>query len=264
MVSYAEHLDLADGVDPAPSIFPEVRSIPSEITPQELRNIELREAFRGYHRAEVDSLCERAAETIEHLHRQRSVLEERLGGALDDTSGSVRLVHRAAPTAFDPSPRNAPDADVIQRTLILAQRAADEALAEAQAEAQAVTREAEAKAQALMTDAEQAARRLADGERRRIEAEVVELGAARASLLADLDLLEHFAAEYRERIRDAIQGELERLGVSAVARVEPRPAPRLHDEHARLAELVPGSGSAELDGEEHPTGSNREGRSVLL
>jgi DivIVA domain-containing protein len=223
-----------------------VRGLPSEITPQELRNIEIRESFRGYHRGQVDSFCERAAETIERLQRQRSVLEERVGGGLDLQSGSVRLVNPAAKTALRPESEMARDADVIQRTLILAQRAADEAVTEAEARARALTRDAETKARALVTEAESAARRLADGERRRVEAEVIELGAAREALLADLDLLQRFAADYRERIREVIEAELERLGVAALADVQPPPAPELHEERATFAVLEPGPGSAEL------------------
>lgn len=206
----------------------QIRGVPAEITPQELRSIEIRESFRGYHRGQVDALCERAAETIEQLQRQRSVLEERVGGGLDLQSGSVRLVHPAK-HALGRESEMARDADVIQRTLILAQRAADEAVAEAQERAQTLTADAEAKAHALVTEAESAARRLADGQRRRVEAEVIELGATREALLADLEMLEGFASEYRERIRTVIESELERLGVSALAEVEPPPAPELQE-----------------------------------
>ena len=52
-----------------------------DITPQELRDIEIRESFRGYHRDDVDDLLERAASTIEHLEHQIRVLQERLASA---------------------------------------------------------------------------------------------------------------------------------------------------------------------------------------
>ena len=41
-----------------------------DVTPQELRGSEIKEAWRGYHRDEVDELLERAAVTIEHLSQQ--------------------------------------------------------------------------------------------------------------------------------------------------------------------------------------------------
>lgn len=183
-----------------------------DVTPQELRDIEIRESFRGYHRDEVDELLERAAATIEHLEHQIRVLQDRLAS----TPAPAKAVPAPAPVvAPTPAPAPAPvpapvpvqDSDVIQRTLILAQRAADEAVAEAQARAQRLTSDAEAKAQAMVSEAESTARRIAESERRRIEAEIAQLGANRDALSADVDALERFAAEYRDRIRRAIEAE---------------------------------------------------------
>ena len=154
-----------------------------DVTPQELRDIEIRESFRGYHRDDVDELLERAAATIEHLEHQIRILQERLA------SGPRRPARvRPAPAPRRPGTRagsrtgaapvpvpRGPDGDVIQRTLILAQRAADEAVAEAQARAAQVTGEAEAKAQAMVAEAESTARRIAETERRRIETEIAQL-----------------------------------------------------------------------------------------
>lgn len=194
-----------------------------DVTPQELRDVEIRESFRGYHRDEVDELLERAAATIEHLEHQIRVLQERLaagpGGA-------------PAPAAPGPAPAPTrvpvPDGDVIQRTLILAQKAADEAVAEAQARAQQLTSEAEAKAQALVSEAESTARRIAESERRRIEAEIGQLSATRDALREDVDALQRFASEFRDRLRSALEAEIARLGsVSGLTdELPPRPALR--------------------------------------
>ena len=48
-----------------------------DVTPQELRDIEIREAWRGYHRDDVDELLERAAATIEHLEAEAQQLRAR-------------------------------------------------------------------------------------------------------------------------------------------------------------------------------------------
>src|SRR4051794_34192935 len=144
-----------------------VFGIHGDVTPDELRDVQLRESFRGYHRTDVDALCERAAETIERLQRQRDLLEEQLRSrvARDGVRDPRRVV---APPAAPPTPepQAARDLDVIQRTLVLAQRAADETLTEAQTRSRAMTSEAEAAARALVADAEASARRVADGERR--------------------------------------------------------------------------------------------------
>jgi DivIVA domain-containing protein len=39
-----------------------------DVTPHDLRNAELREAFRGYRPDEVEELLERAAITLERMH----------------------------------------------------------------------------------------------------------------------------------------------------------------------------------------------------
>src|SRR6516225_4367948 len=107
-----------------------------DVTPQELRDVEIREAWRGYHRDDVDELLERAAATIEHLDEQVRQAQARAAQAPTPPPAT-----RPAPT---PAPTPAPaerrpagvDTDVIQRTLVLAQKAADEAVAEARAKSQ--------------------------------------------------------------------------------------------------------------------------------
>ena len=99
------------------------------------------------------------------------------------------------------SPVSRNDAETIQRTLILAQRAADNAMAEAEAKARELVEESEAKAQTLVSDAEANARRIHDEEMRQHEAEIAALLARRDRLQADADALETYANDYRDRVR---------------------------------------------------------------
>jgi hypothetical protein len=117
------------------------------------------------------------------------------------------------------------DTDVIQRTLVLAQKAADEAVGEARAKAQQMVREAEARAQQVVGDAEANAAAITQRERSKLEEEIDRLQSARDTLNADVDALESFEQEYRDRLRSAIEAELELLGQTASA--SDRPA--LHD-----------------------------------
>ena len=186
-----------------------------DVTPQELRGNEIKEAFRGYHRDEVDDLLERAAVTIENLTRQ-----------LQDAP------RQPADAPLAQVSRN--DAETIQRTLLLAQRAADDAIAEAQERARQILDESEAKAQTLVGEAEVTARRIHEGERRRLEAEIAELIARRARLQSDADALESYANGYRDRVRAAIENDLANLGGEIEApsarpeltETEPAPAAR--------------------------------------
>jgi cell division initiation protein len=187
-----------------------------DVTPQELRGSEIKEAWRGFNRDEVDDLLERAAVTIESLTRQVQELDAR------------------APADPDALPTNRDEAEMLQRTLLLAQRAADDAVNEAQAQARRLIEESEARAQALVGEAEATARRIAEGERRRLEDEIQELTRRREQLAVDADALEEYVASYRERVRSVIEADLERLGHDSIAppaprpelhRVEPEPAP---------------------------------------
>lgn len=186
-----------------------------DVTPQELRSSEIKDSWRGYDRDEVDDLLERAAVTIESLTQELQVASSRPAPAAV-----------APPPAEVPLPSSRDDADMLQRTLLLAQRAADDAVNDAQARSKQMLEESEAKAQALVSDAEATARRIAEGERRRLETELLDLSARREQLRADADALEEYVAGYRDRIRTAIEDDLARLG----GEVDPPSArPVLHE-----------------------------------
>lgn len=180
-----------------------------DVTPRELRDIEIREGFRGYNRDDVDELLERAAATIEALNERLRRLTEQVSSA-EGGQGTSRETE-----------------DMLHRTLLLAQRAADEAVAEAQFKARQILDDAEAKSRAQLAEAESSARRQVDSERRRLESEVLELGSRREALLADVDGLERFESEYRARLRRALEADLESL--AGQGPVAPSGRPPIHD-----------------------------------
>ena len=197
-----------------------------DVTPQELRDIEIREAWRGYHRDDVDELLERAAATIEDLEAENHQLRARLSQAQAGGSPAGPARQPAPSPSARPTPapaRPAPaaavapaavptaDADIIQRTLLLAQKAADEAIAEARRRAQEIVGSAEAKATKLVDEAESKATEIAAAERKKLEEDIDRLQNARDTLSADVDTLERFEQEYRDRLRRAIEGELDLL-----------------------------------------------------
>ena len=180
-----------------------------DVTPRELRDIDIRERFGGYHRDDVDDLLERAATRIEGLEGQLREAQTRVDSGEAD-AGKTRETE-----------------DMLHRTLLLAQRAADEAVAEAQSKARQILDDAETKARSTIDEAETTARRQAETERRRLENEVVELGAKRDALTADVDALERFETEYRARLRRSVESDLEML--SSKGSVAPSPRPTTHD-----------------------------------
>src|SRR3954470_9184585 len=192
-----------------------------DVTPQELRSSEIKDSWRGYDRDEVDDLLERAAVTIDSLTQDLQEAASRPAPA----APAPAPVAAAAATDM-PLPSSRDDADMLQRTLLLAQRAADDAVNEAQARSKQLLEESEAKAPALVSDPEAPPRRIAEGERRRLEAELLDLSARREQLRADADALEEYVAGYRDRIRAAIEGDLANLGGEVAP---PSDRPELHE-----------------------------------
>jgi cell division initiation protein len=179
-----------------------------DVTPRELRDTDIREGFRGYHRDDVDELLERAASTVEGLTERVRQLTERLSSA-EGSAGKSRETE-----------------EMLQRTLVLAQKTADEAIAEAQQRARTMLEESEAKAHNLVTEAEETSRRIAENERQRLESEVQDLSSRRDTLNADVEALEKYESEYRGRLRKAIETELDSLGKFTGPQ---RARPKLHD-----------------------------------
>jgi DivIVA domain-containing protein len=178
-----------------------------EITPRELRDVEIRAEMRGYHRDEVNELLERAASTIESLNERLNQLNERVG-SLQSEAGKTRETE-----------------DILHRTLLLAQRAADEAVAEATAKARQMLDDAEIQSRRLVADAESDARRKGEHERQRLEGEILELAGRRDALLADVEALTRFEAEYRERMVRALEADLFALRSRPTTAPGTRPEP---------------------------------------
>ena len=190
-----------------------------EITARELRDVEIREAFRGYHRDDVNDLLERAAATIDAANERVRQMSERISTAQAD-SGRSRETE-----------------DILHRTLLLAQRAADEAVAEAQAKARTMMEEAETQSRRLVTDAETEARVRGDAERRRLEQEVLDMANRREALMADIEVLSRYESEYRERMLRALEADLESLRSREAVAPGPQPETR-HIDIPALSERV--------------------------
>jgi cell division initiation protein len=164
-----------------------------DVTPHDLRNAELREAFRGYRPDEVEELLERAAVTLERMHERNRLLQERLAQVEQEASGGKEME------------------SVLRQTLLLAQRTADETVTTAHERARQLLEEAEDRALTLTTEAEQQARSAGEAQRRKYETIVAELSTRREFLTVDINALERVQVDYRSRLRAMLQNELEDL-----------------------------------------------------
>ncbi len=178
-----------------------------EITPRELRDTEIHSEMRGYSRDEVNDLLERAAASIEAANERATQLQDRLASAQSEAT------------------RTRETEDILHRTLLLAQRAADEAVAEATAKSRQMLDEAEMSSRRLVAEAEAEARRKGEAERRRLEQEIVELAGRRDTLLADVEALTRFEAEYRERMVRALETDLSTLKTRPTTAPASKPEP---------------------------------------
>lgn len=157
---------------------------------------------RGYDTTEVNSFVTEVAEALETAQNGTRAMEARARAAVarlqelthdGDTGG----VETAVPTA------TANESETISRTLLLAQRTADNTVAEARAEAERIVAAAHDDAALVVANAKEDARNAGEGERIRVESEVQALSARRDFLEADVDSLESFLIEQRERIRES-------------------------------------------------------------
>jgi cell division initiation protein len=192
--------------------------VAAEITPTEVAGASFKTVRKGYDPDEVDAFLDRTAKALEEAQQQAAAMEARARAAvarLQELSAAQEHPAPAAPPPPEPSVTAGPDeAETISRTLLLAQRTADTTVAEARAEAERLLEEARTEAETtidstremsakLLEDARAEARRATESERVAAENEVQSLAARRAFLLGDVDQLEQFLVDQRERLRAA-------------------------------------------------------------
>lgn len=180
-----------------------------DVTPHDLRNAELREAFRGYRPEEVEELLERAAVTLERIHERNRQLQEKIASLEAEGSTAKEME------------------SVLRQTLLLAQRTADETVTTAHEKSRRLVEEAEDRALTLTGEAEEQARIVGEAQRQKYEAIVAELSARRDLLTIDIDALERVQADYRGRLRAILEKELDDLDRRAA--LPPPARPELHE-----------------------------------
>jgi DivIVA domain-containing protein len=188
-----------------------------EMSPQTVRNTSFRVVKKGYDPDEVDAFKDQVATVVETAQNQATAMEARARAAvakLQEVTSQMGATpaQAAAPAAAASSVSG--DTEVISRTLLLAQRTADAAIAEARTEADRLLSDAREEAGRVLDSARSMASKAVDearadarrsvaDERIRAESEVQSLLARRDFLIADVEHLEQFIVSQRERLRDA-------------------------------------------------------------
>ncbi|CAN5370893.1 hypothetical protein BH23ACT3_BH23ACT3_14070 [soil metagenome] len=161
-----------------------------EMSPNQVRTATFASARKGFDPDEVTTFLDRAAEALEAAQNHATAMEARARAAVAKLQ-ELSSGEKAAPAPESAADRH-PEADTISRTLLLAQRAADEAIAEARSEAEQI-----------MAEAREAARHEGAAEREEVRSEVDSLMARREFLHSDVEQLENFLLDQRERLRSA-------------------------------------------------------------
>ncbi len=130
---------------------------------QRIREVEFRERMRGYHQEDVDEFLEQVAKGVEVLETQLAQAQEEL----------ARL--KANPPApVTPSVAKVGD-DVIQRTLIVAQQAADQLRGDAEKEAREIRAEAQRQAERILAEARSTSKLIEEERRKNLLEELGQL-----------------------------------------------------------------------------------------
>ena len=161
-----------------------------EITARDIQEKQFHDAWRGYKQEEVDDFLDKVAESIDRVHRENEALRRR-----------ARDLEQAVAASRDTE-------EMLKKTLVTAQQAAEEAIGKAKAKAEQLVTEAEERAR--LTD-EEATQRIAalEGEMRRKTAEVEREHAARKrELEASIEHLRGFEADFKKRLRTFLEQQL--------------------------------------------------------
>ena len=142
-----------------------------EIDARTIREVEFREKIRGYNPDDVDDFLEQVAVAFEAMEDRLRNIAVQPGSANPPTATQVETREiRPTPAVVSSATERSRatgasfefDPDTIQRTLLLAQKTADETVKAAEEQAESTVGEAKAKADALINQAMNRAREIVD------------------------------------------------------------------------------------------------------
>ncbi len=192
-----------------------------EMNPHSVRSAEFKTVRKGADPDEVRGFLNDVADELERAQNQSTAMEARARAAV----ARLQELNEAGAATAAPAPAPTIDASVeesetISRTLLLAQRTADQAVAGARAEADQILRRAndeaaktldstrEMSAQ-MVEEAGVEARKIGEAERIAVAGEVEALKARRDFLESDVHHLETFLVDQRSRVREAANALLD-------------------------------------------------------
>src|SRR3954452_16345168 len=168
------------------------------LTPEDVQNkrfttVRFKE---GYDEEEVDAFLDEVEAELRRLLGEN----EQLRRAPKPAAPAPAPAPTPAPAPAAPAVPEEQPQEAALRTLLLAQRTADEAIAEAKAEAEQIVSSARMKASAMEAEAQQ-----------QRAAAVADLQRQRTALESQIEALRGFEREYRTRLKAYLEGQLREL-----------------------------------------------------
>jgi DivIVA domain-containing protein len=184
---------------------------PEDVQKKQFSTVRFKE---GYDEEEVDAFLDEVEAELRRLLADNQSLSRVAQAA----PGAPAAPAPAAPTPAAPAPAapTAPSEDPSEtalRTLLLAQRTADEAIAQAKAEAEQVVAQARTRAGSIESEAQQ-----------QNAAAMAELQRQRETFERQIDNLRAFEREYRTRLKAYLEGQLRDLESRTAEPASPPPA----------------------------------------
>ena len=191
-----------------------------DLTPQTLRDVEFREKLRGYHPDDVDDFLEEVAVAVDALLARLRAAEGGMALAPPQpTQVPVAVVEAPAdPTLSE---------GTLSRALLLAQRTADIAIAEAEQSARQILDDARAEADRILADTQSKVGAMTEEARSSAESAVTELDERRAALEREVASLQAWAAKHRDGLREVLSDQLRSLDIWMATSAVPRPPTRM-------------------------------------
>lgn len=166
-----------------------------DLSARDIHDKQFHDAWRGYNQEEVDDFLDRIASSLDRLQRENRALQTRIN-ELDQAVAASRDTE-----------------EMLKKTLVTAQRAAEEAIATAKAKADQLVGEAEEKARSARAEAE---RKTAELEQQHAQ--------RRRDLDLEIDRLRSFESELKQKLKTFLEQQqraLEGLSTPEPPRVRP-------------------------------------------
>jgi cell division initiation protein len=179
-----------------------------DLTSREVHEKQFHDAWRGYNQSEVDDFLDRIAEALERATRENEDLKARVA-ELDQAMAASRDTE-----------------EMLKKTLLTAQRAAEEAIANAKAKAEELISEADAHVQRSEKEARERLSQ-ADAEARRKSAEWErESSARRRDLDERIEKLRLIESDIRQRLKAFLDQQMRAVEALSPGDPSKQPTPQ--------------------------------------